>query len=164
MHSNFAKNTSKKAINLRTPLMPLREVHSCHSVEDEEHWIFIHWRVKTPRTTLTIDVPLSFLYPYFSKWVPWATSRSSSILGTCAICKGASSTLSFFWITALHYWFDFCHTSTWISHKYTYVPSLSNHPPTSHPFPPTWVWICFLANLGFEFALQQEGDLPAGYS
>ena len=45
---------------------------------------------------------------------------------------------------ALQYWFDFCHTSTWISHRYTYVPS---HLP---PFPtplgcyraPVWVpWV-----------------------
>ena len=28
----------------------------------------------------------------------------------------------------------FCHTSTWISHRYTYVPSLLNFPPTPpHP-------------------------------
>ena len=26
-----------------------------------------------------------------------------------------------------------CHTSTWISHRHTYVPSLLNLPPTSHP-------------------------------
>ena len=33
---------------------------------------------------------------------------------------------------ALQYWFDFCHTSTWVNHRYTYVPSLP--PPTlSHP-------------------------------
>ena len=32
---------------------------------------------------------------------------------------------------ALQYWFDFCHTSTWISHRCTYVPSLLNLPPTS---------------------------------
>ena len=30
---------------------------------------------------------------------------------------------------------DFCHTSTWISHRYTYVPLLLNLPPTSHPIP-----------------------------
>jgi hypothetical protein len=47
MHGNFAKNTSKKPINLRTPLMPLRDIHSYHSTEEEEHCIFIHWRVKT---------------------------------------------------------------------------------------------------------------------
>ena len=39
-------------------------------------------------------------------------------------------------IIALHYCIGFCHTSTWISHRYTYVPSLLNLPPTSHPFPP----------------------------
>ena len=35
-------------------------------------------------------------------------------------------------IIALQYWFDFCHTSTWISHKCHYVPCLLNLPPTSH--------------------------------
>ena len=37
---------------------------------------------------------------------------------------------------ALQYWFDFCHIWTWINHRCTYVPSLLNLPPTSHPFPP----------------------------
>ena len=36
----------------------------------------------------------------------------------------------------LQYWFDFCHTSTWVNHKCTFVPSLLNLPPTSRPFPP----------------------------
>ena len=39
-------------------------------------------------------------------------------------------------IIALQYCIGFCHTSTWISHRYTYVPSLLNLSPTSHPFPP----------------------------
>ena len=30
---------------------------------------------------------------------------------------------------------DFCHTSTWINHRCTYVPSLLNLSPTSCPFP-----------------------------
>ena len=30
----------------------------------------------------------------------------------------------------------FCHTWTWISHRYTYVSSLLNLPPTSHVIPP----------------------------
>ena len=38
-------------------------------------------------------------------------------------------------IIALQYCVGFCHTSTWISHRYTYVPSLLNFPPTSHPIP-----------------------------
>ena len=39
-------------------------------------------------------------------------------------------------ILALQYCTGFCHTSTWISHRYTYVPSLLNLPPTSHTSPP----------------------------
>ena len=41
----------------------------------------------------------------------------------------------FIWrIIALHY-VGFCHISTQISHRYTYVPSLLNLSPTSHPLP-----------------------------
>ena len=36
-------------------------------------------------------------------------------------------------IIALQYYVGFCHTATWISHKYTYVPSLLN--PFSSPSP-----------------------------
>ena len=36
-------------------------------------------------------------------------------------------------IIALQYCVGFCHTSTWISHRYTYVPSLLNLHPISHP-------------------------------
>ena len=35
-------------------------------------------------------------------------------------------------IIGLQYSVSFCHTSWWINHRYTYVPSLSNLPPTSH--------------------------------
>ena len=38
-------------------------------------------------------------------------------------------------LIALQYWFDFCHTSIWISYRCTYVSSLLKLPPTSHPFP-----------------------------
>ena len=33
---------------------------------------------------------------------------------------------------ALQYSVGFCHTSTWINHRYTYIPFLLNLPPTSH--------------------------------
>ena len=53
---------------------------------------------------------------------------------------GANHVCSFFFsnwgIIALQYCVDFCHITTWISHKCTYVPSLLNLPPTSHPIPP----------------------------
>ena len=42
-------------------------------------------------------------------------------------------------LIALQYCIDFCHTLTWISHGYTYVPSLLTLPPTSHPVPPLCV-------------------------
>ena len=39
-------------------------------------------------------------------------------------------------IIALQYYVDFCHTSTWIGHRYTYVPSLLNLFVISYPIPP----------------------------
>ena len=49
-------------------------------------------------------------------------------------------------IIALQNFVVFCQTSTWISHRYTYVPSLLSLPPTSlHPTPLGWyrtpVWV-----------------------
>ena len=42
--------------------------------------------------------------------------------------------LFFNWrVIALQNFVIFCQTSTWISHRYTYVPSLKSLPPTSHP-------------------------------
>ena len=43
----------------------------------------------------------------------------------------------FYWrIIALQYFAVFCQTSTWISHRYTYIPSLLNLPPISLPNAP----------------------------
>ena len=43
-----------------------------------------------------------------------------------------------YWLVFFFYWkiaalqcVDFCHTSTWINHRYTYVPSLLTLPPTA---------------------------------
>ena len=41
----------------------------------------------------------------------------------------------FFWIIVLQNFVVFCHTSMWISHRYTYIPSLSNLPPITLPTP-----------------------------
>ena len=38
-------------------------------------------------------------------------------------------------ITVLQYRVGLCHASTWISHRYTHVPSLLNRPPSSHLHP-----------------------------
>ena len=42
-------------------------------------------------------------------------------------------------IITLEYCGGFCRTSTWIGHRYTYVPSLLNLPPTSFLIPPIYV-------------------------
>ena len=41
--------------------------------------------------------------------------------------------LIFYWIIVFQYCSGFCHASTWISHRYTYSPSLLNLPPMSTP-------------------------------
>ena len=42
----------------------------------------------------------------------------------------------YYWrITALQNFVVFCQTSTWISHRYTYILSLLNLPPISRPIP-----------------------------
>ena len=50
-------------------------------------------------------------------------------------------------IIVLKYCVGFCHTSTWISHRYTYVSSLLNLFPTSHPILP----LRLSQSPGFEF-------------
>ena len=58
--------------------------------------------------------------------------------------------LFFYWrIIALQNFVVFCQTSTWISHRYTYIPSLLNLLPhlLPHLTPLDWyrapVWVCF---------------------
>ena len=45
----------------------------------------------------------------------------------------------FFLLIALQWCIGFCHTTMVVSHKYTYVLSLLNLPPTPHPIPLLWV-------------------------
>ena len=58
-------------------------------------------------------------------------------------------------IIALQNCASFCPTSTWISHRYTYVPSLLDLSPTSQPIPPLQVVI----EHQFEFP-ELYGKLP----
>ena len=53
-------------------------------------------------------------------------------------------------ITDVQYCVGFCHTSTWISHRYTCVPSLLILPPTVSPIPPLKV----VTELRLEFQSQ----------
>ena len=67
--------------------------------------------------------------------------RSSMEKNVCEISLTRSSVSNFFnkyifnWrIITFQYHVGFCHTSTWIVHRYTYAPSLLNSlPPLSHP-------------------------------
>ena len=55
------------------------------------------------------------------------------------IFKNATDLKKFFFnwsIITLQNFVVFCQTSTWIGHRYTYVPSLLNLPSTSHPIAP----------------------------
>ena len=58
--------------------------------------------------------------------------------GDCRVCDQHVHNSFFFkfifnWrIIALQYCVGFCHTSTWISHRYTYIPSLLNFPSHVH--------------------------------
>ena len=63
-------------------------------------------------------------------------------------------------IIALQYWFHFCHTSTWISHRYTLcslpLKHLSHLPP--HPIPLgcyralVWIpWVIQQISIGYRF-------------
>ena len=71
-------------------------------------------------------------------------------------------------IITLQYCDGFCHTSTWISHRYTCVPPILNPTPTSLPtlslwvVPEHWLWVpslpCF--KLVFEKAEEPEIKLP----
>ena len=62
-------------------------------------------------------------------------------------------------IIALKCWLGFCLTSSWISHRYTYVPSLLNLPPPtpSHPFRlslnTNLSFLCHIANSHWLFVL-----------
>ena len=58
---------------------------------------------------------------------------------SCPVLWQVGSFFFFFFnwrIISLQHCLDFCHTSTCIDHRYTYIPSLLNLPPTSHPIPP----------------------------
>ena len=62
-------------------------------------------------------------------------------------------------IITLQYCVDFCHTSTWISHRYTYVPSLLILPANSYSIPP----LRLSQNTEFEFPTSDSKFPLASY-
>ena len=81
--------------------------------------------------------------PSFFFWsILWPAGSHSLIRDQIyAPCSGSINSffftkLIFNWdIITLQYCDGFCHTSTWLSHRYTHVSSLLNLPPTSLPIP-----------------------------
>ena len=66
--------------------------------------------------------------------------------------------LFFYWrVIALQNFVVFCQTSTWVSDRYTYIPSLLNLPPISLPIPPLEV---DTEHISFSGVIQQ---IPVGY-
>ena len=60
---------------------------------------------------------------------PQSLAFSKCLMNTIIFKK-----IIFYWrIIILHNFAVFCQTSTWISHRYTYIPSLLNLSPISHP-------------------------------
>ena len=100
--------------NLFLPILVSNHVHRCSSwatrykgKSDENFWKCFPPRLK--ESHLFLYFPLYFLKFFFiSNWR----------------------------IITLQYWAVFCHTSTWVSHRFTNVPSLLKPHPTSSPIPP----------------------------
>ena len=83
--------------------------------------------------------------------VEWDVFHSSCQL----LCNIFKILFIFNWrITALQFCVGFCHTSVWISHRYTYVPFLLNLLPTPLGYhrAPAWVpWVIQQIPTGYLF-------------
>ena len=71
---------------------------------------------------------------FFVNWVSWAVCLFWKLISSPF--KNFNLVISNWRIIALWYCVGFYQTSTWISHRYTYVFSLLNLRPTSLPIPP----------------------------
>ena len=72
-------------------------------------------------------------------WLPSkGRGTARKVFGKCFFFLTSFLKILFFnWrIIALQNFVVFCQTSTWISHRYTYIPSLLNLPPISYPISP----------------------------
>ena len=94
------------------------------------------------------DYVRTFYFIYSDSLIDLCTvldSLASSHIDVSPLCCLITSWPCYFFfffnwrIVALQYCVGCCHISTWISHKYTYVPSLFNFPPTSHSIPSLYV-------------------------
>ena len=80
----------------------------------------------------------------FSRDLPDPGIKPSSLTSPALVggsfLKQTKNYLFFNWrIIALQNFVIFCQISTWISHRYIYIPTRLNLPPISLPIPPLWV-------------------------
>ena len=113
-----------------------------------------------PMDCSTTSLPVCHQLPELAQtcvhwvWHPYKSRSLSLLVNFCKvsfelgtmplICEIFSNhyfliNLFFNWrIIALQNFVVFCQISTWVSHTYTYAPSLLNLPPISLPIPPLW--------------------------
>ena len=91
------------------------------SAVDLECWVSLRCEAKWFRYTY---IYISILFPY------------RTLVGFCVYVYLFVLSIFYWRIIALQNFAVFCQTSTWISHRYTYLPSLLNLPPIPLPTPP----------------------------
>ena len=89
-----------------------------------------------------VTVLLLFYVLFFGGEACWILAPQSGVKPIPLVLEGEVFLKNYYcfytWrIIALQCYIGFCHTTTWISHKYTYVPSLLNLPPSTMPSYPS---------------------------
>ena len=94
-------------------------------------------------THIWSDSGSTWWHAHLSVKLDFSTKESGRLVGWCLLPPECSIYFCFVFkfifnlrTIALHCCIVFCHTITWISRKYTYIPSLLNLPPTPNPILP----------------------------
>ena len=91
----------------------------------------MHWLVLSVLNCHEVGIDLTIVYIHW--WILCVFQSTSPDTWSA----GTFFLYFFYWrIIALQNFVVFCQTPTWISHGYTYIPSLLNLPPISLPIPP----------------------------
>ena len=106
--------------------LPVSSIHGIFQARVLE-WGAIAFSVFFPRCHHKL---LACFLPSFKAWLKCNLSQTSFLFIYFLLLENTPFSFT------LQYYNGFCHTSTWIGHRYTYVPSLLNLPPFSFPVPP----------------------------
>ena len=93
----------------------------------QEYWSGVPLPSLCSSPDVIINCLLAFFLPSFKAWLKCYLSQMSFLFIYFLLLEDTPFSFT------LQYYNGFCHTSTWIGHRYTYVPSLLNSPPTSLP-------------------------------